>query len=51
MKKHPGGRWIILENAGKDATAPFQKQVHTEVAIEIMMDLYLGQIEGPYPED
>lgn len=23
LTKHPGGRWIILENAGKDATSAF----------------------------
>jgi cytochrome b involved in lipid metabolism len=49
MKKHPGGRWIILENSGKDASAPFLKQVHSEVAIEIMMNLYLGEIESTHP--
>ena len=32
MLKHPGGRWIILEQAGKDATAAFLKTIHSEIA-------------------
>ena len=33
IKKHPGGRWIILEVAGGDATSGFLHTVHSEVAI------------------
>jgi len=29
MKKHPGGRWILLENTGKDATPAFLRTVHS----------------------
>ena len=34
MIRHPGGRWIILAEGGKDATQPFTKVVHTPDAIE-----------------
>ncbi len=33
MTRHPGGRWIILAQAGKDATSAFQKTIHSEIAI------------------
>jgi L-lactate dehydrogenase (cytochrome) len=33
MKRHPGGRWIILAQAGKDATEAFKKTIHSEIAI------------------
>ena len=36
MKTHPGGRWIILAQAGKDATQAFLKTIHSEVAIDKM---------------
>jgi cytochrome b involved in lipid metabolism len=29
MIRHPGGRWIILAQAGKDATAAFLKTIHS----------------------
>ena len=44
MLKHPGGRWIILGQAGKDATAAFKKTIHSEIALEQMYDLYLGDL-------
>lgn len=45
LPKHPGGRWIILEYAGKDATPGFQKTIHSPIAIEMMADLYIGDLE------
>lgn len=46
MCRHPGGRWIILEQGGKDATAAFLHTVHSEVAFEQMHMLYLGDLEA-----
>lgn len=34
MVKHPGGRWIILEQAGKDASAAFRRTIHSEIAFD-----------------
>jgi cytochrome b involved in lipid metabolism len=34
MVKHPGGRWIILEQAGKDASAALRRTIHSEIAFE-----------------
>jgi cytochrome b involved in lipid metabolism len=45
MLKHPGGRWIILEKGGKDATAAFEHTIHSEVAIEKMHELYIGKLK------
>lgn len=45
MLRHPGGRWIILGQGGKDATAAFKRTIHSEVAIEAMYDLYIGDIK------
>jgi cytochrome b involved in lipid metabolism len=29
MLKHPGGRWIILGQGGKDATQAFKRTIHS----------------------
>jgi len=29
MTRHPGGRWIILAQAGKDASSAFRKTIHS----------------------
>lgn len=44
MTKHPGGRWILLGQAGQDATPAFLKTIHSEVAFEKMMELYIGDL-------
>lgn len=44
LKQHPGGRWIILEYAGKDATQAFQNTIHSEVALQKMYELYIGDV-------
>lgn len=43
--RHPGGRWILLGQAGKDATEAFKRTIHSEVAMEIMHDLYIGDLK------
>lgn len=45
IKSHPGGRWIMLENAGKDATEALNKTTHSPIAEEIMWELYIGDVE------
>ena len=44
MKRHPGGRWILLEVAGTDATQRFLKTIHSEVAYDIMEGLCIGKV-------
>ena len=46
--KHPGGKQILLQNAGQDATTQFEDISHSEKADEFMKDLYIGDFE---PED
>lgn len=29
MVRHPGGRWIILGQAGQDATSAFKRTIHS----------------------
>ena len=49
MKRHPGGRWIILAQGGKDATAAFLKTIHSEVAFDKMNELYIGDLASSEP--
>lgn len=46
--KHPGGKQILLQNAGQDATTQFEDISHSEKADEYMKDLYIGDFK---PED
>lgn len=41
---HPGGRWIILNHAGRDATEPYQNQMHSEVADSILNGMKIGKL-------
>lgn len=41
---HPGGDDIILNNAGKDATAAFDKAGHSEDAHDYMLDYVIGKV-------
>lgn len=43
--KHPGGKQILLQNAGQDATTQFEDISHSEKADEFMKDLYIGDFE------
>ena len=46
--KHPGGKQILLQNAGQDATTQFEDINHSEKADKLMKDLFIGDFE---PED
>lgn len=43
MDDHPGGDDVLLQAAGKDATAEFEDVGHSEAAIEQMKDFYVGE--------
>lgn len=43
-KKHPGGRWILYNDGGKDLTEGFLLRHHSVVAKEAMKDLVVGQL-------
>ena len=45
MLRHPGGRWIIAAQGGKDATEAFKRTIHSEIAIENMYELYIGDLK------
>ena len=51
--KHPGGKQILLQNAGQDATTQFEDIGHSEKADEYMKDLYIGDFvpEDDTPDD
>jgi len=46
QKEHPGGRDILLENAGKDATEVFENTGHSDEAKDQLQKFIIGVIEG-----
>jgi|JI61114C2RNA_FD_contig_31_1477120_length_317_multi_3_in_0_out_0_1 cytochrome b involved in lipid metabolism len=44
VRIHPGGRWIILNHAGGDATEGYNKQMHSEVADSILNGMKIGRL-------
>ena len=42
--KHPGGKQILLQNAGMDATTQFEDIAHSEKADEHMKNLFVGDL-------
>ena len=46
--KHPGGKSILRQNTGQDATVQFEDIGHTDKAFEDMEDLIIGYYK---PED
>ena len=46
--KHPGGKQILLQNSGQDATTQFEDIGHSERADEYLKELYIGDFK---PED
>ena len=49
--KHPGGREILLSNAGVDATSQFEDIGHSEKAFEEMEHRYIGDFYNPDEEN
>ena len=43
FKKHPGGFEILEDNAGKDATKPFDDIDHSESAKQDLAKYYIGE--------
>lgn len=46
VRIHPGGRWIILNYAGGDATEGYMKQMHSEVADGLLKEFYIGKLKS-----
>lgn len=44
LSDHPGGVEIILENAGTDATVPFDSKGHSKTAIQMMEKYCIGEL-------
>lgn len=42
VDQHPGGEEVLLEHAGTDATVAFEDVGHSENAVEMLDDLYVG---------
>ncbi|XP_063709922.1 cytochrome b5-like [Culicoides brevitarsis] len=44
LEEHPGGREVLLEVAGKDATQDFEDVGHSSAADELMKKFYIGDL-------
>ena len=45
LYKHPGGKNVLFENAGKDVTENFEAQGHSEIARDILQTYLIGTID------
>lgn len=43
VDQHPGGEEVLLEHAGTDATVPFEDVGHSENAVEMLDEYYVGE--------
>ena len=43
-EEHPGGEHLIQEVFGKDATEGFESVTHSDAAMEILEELYIGDL-------
>ncbi|OTA92246.1 hypothetical protein M434DRAFT_57134, partial [Hypoxylon sp. CO27-5] len=46
LDDHPGGKDIILEEAGKDASDVFEEAGHSSEARDILRKLLVGRLDG-----
>ncbi|XP_033113122.1 cytochrome b5-like [Anneissia japonica] len=44
LTEHPGGKEIILEHAGRDATGPFKTKGHSPEATKLLSKYIIGQL-------
>ena len=45
QEDHPGGDDVLLERAGGDATQDFEDVGHSEEALSMLKDFYVGELE------
>lgn len=50
LEEHPGGEEVMLENAGKDGTEPFEDVGHSTDAREMMREYLIGEIQEEKPK-
>ena len=46
LDEHPGGKEILVENAGLDSSEPFEDVGHSADAREMLKDYEIGVVEG-----
>ncbi|XP_055710701.1 uncharacterized protein LOC129806260 [Phlebotomus papatasi] len=44
LKLHPGGDYLLLENAGRDATIAFRGSGHSQEAVDSLKKWMIGQL-------
>ncbi|SCV05725.1 LANO_0H13806g1_1 [Lachancea nothofagi CBS 11611] len=45
MEEHPGGEEVLLDLGGQDATGPFADIGHSDDAVKMLEDLYVGDVD------
>jgi cytochrome b involved in lipid metabolism len=54
LEDHPGGDGVLMDNAGTDATSEFHAVGHSDEAMELLKQYYVGNVAGatpkPWPE-
>ncbi|CEP63890.1 Cyb5p LALA0_S09e04786g [Lachancea lanzarotensis] len=45
MDEHPGGEEVLLDLGGMDATGPFADIGHSDDAVKMLADLYVGDLD------
>ena len=45
MDEHPGGEEVLVDLGGQDATGPFADIGHSDDAVKMLADLYVGDVD------
>ncbi|SCU80424.1 LAMI_0B02322g1_1 [Lachancea mirantina] len=45
IDEHPGGEEVLLDLGGQDATGPFADIGHSDDAVKMLADLYVGDVD------